>query len=134
MVRGSSSDSCLASFCGIELISSLSQGRIIKRAFGKLKLEHVVIGKGQFQQDAAKPNALDEAELLALLRDEQGEEDRMIQTDISDEDLLKLMDRSDLTGPAMAPNAAHLVPLKGPGWEVVLASKSGGGMLSALTS
>ncbi|XP_044957208.1 ATP-dependent DNA helicase DDM1-like [Hordeum vulgare subsp. vulgare] len=114
--------------------SNSVEGRIIKRAFGKLKLEHVVIGKGQFQQDAAKPNALDEAELLALLRDEQGEEDRMIQTDISDEDLLKLMDRSDLTGPAMAPNAAHLVPLKGPGWEVVLASKSGGGMLSALTS
>ncbi|KAE8774300.1 Lymphoid-specific helicase [Hordeum vulgare] len=114
--------------------SNSVEGRIIKRAFGKLKLEHVVIGKGQFQQDAAKPNALDEAELLALLRDEQGEEDRMIQTDISDEDLLKLMDRSDLTGPAMAPNAAHLVPLKGPGWEVVLASKSAGGMLSALTS
>lgn len=32
---------------------------MIKRAFGKLKLEHVVIGKGQFQQDSAKPNALD---------------------------------------------------------------------------
>uniref|UniRef100_M8BCQ9 Lymphoid-specific helicase n=1 Tax=Aegilops tauschii TaxID=37682 RepID=M8BCQ9_AEGTA len=114
--------------------SNSVEGRIIKRAFGKLKLEHVVIGKGQFQQDAAKPNALDEAELLALLRDEQGEEDRMIQTDISDEDLLKVMDRSDLTGPAAAANSAPLVPLKGPGWEVVLASKSGGGMLSALTS
>ena len=47
------------SFVASGLISSLSQGRIIKRAFGKLKLEHVVIGKGQFQQDAAKPNALD---------------------------------------------------------------------------
>ncbi|EMS55733.1 ATP-dependent DNA helicase DDM1 [Triticum urartu] len=114
--------------------SNSVEGRIIKRAFGKLKLEHVVIGKGQFQQDAAKPNALDEAELLALLRDEQGEEDRMIQMDISDEDLLKVMDRSDLTGPAAAASAAPLVPLKGPGWEVVLASKSGGGMLSALTS
>ncbi|XP_037460600.1 ATP-dependent DNA helicase DDM1-like [Triticum dicoccoides] len=114
--------------------SNSVEGRIIKRAFGKLKLEHVVIGKGQFQQDAAKPNTLDEAELLALLRDEQGEEDRMIQMDISDEDLLKVMDRSDLTGPAAAASAAPLVPLKGPGWEVVLASKSGGGMLSALTS
>ena len=41
------------------LITLLSQGRIIKRAFGKLKLEHVVIGKGQFQHDAAKPNTLD---------------------------------------------------------------------------
>ncbi|GJM96432.1 hypothetical protein PR202_ga13268 [Eleusine coracana subsp. coracana] len=64
-------------------------GRIIKKAFGKLKLEHVVIGKGQFEQNSAKPNVLDEAELLALLRDEQAEEDRMIQTDISDDDLLK---------------------------------------------
>jgi hypothetical protein len=35
------------------------QGRIIKKAFGKLRLEHVVIGKGQFEQDRAKPNALD---------------------------------------------------------------------------
>jgi hypothetical protein len=35
------------------------QGRMIKRAFGKLKLEHVVIGKGQFEQDRAKPSALD---------------------------------------------------------------------------
>lgn len=29
------------------------QGRILKRAFGKLKLEHVVIGKGQFKQERA---------------------------------------------------------------------------------
>ncbi|CAM0875082.1 unnamed protein product [Alopecurus aequalis] len=114
--------------------SNSVEGRIIKRAFGKLKLEHVVIGKGQFQQDAAKPNALDEAELLALLRDEQADEDRMIQTDISDKDLLKLMERSDLTGTPAAAGATPLVPLKGPGWEVVLPAKGGGGMLSALAS
>ncbi|XP_047063817.1 ATP-dependent DNA helicase DDM1-like isoform X1 [Lolium rigidum] len=121
-------------FVASVLISSLLQGRIIKKAFGKLKLEHVVIGKGQFEQDSAKPNVLDEEELLALLRDELDEEDRMIQTDISDEDLLKVMDRSDLTGPPGAADATPLIPLKGPGWEVVLASKSGGGMLSALAS
>ena len=46
-------------FVASGLISSLSQGRIIKRAFGKLKLEHVVIGKGQFEQNSAKPNVLD---------------------------------------------------------------------------
>ncbi|WVZ60315.1 hypothetical protein U9M48_010359 [Paspalum notatum var. saurae] len=109
-------------------------GRIIKKAFGKLKLEHVVIGKGQFEQERAKPNVLEEGELLALLRDEQDEEDRMIQTDISDEDLLKLMDRSDLTGPPGAADAAPLIPLKGPGWEVVVPTKSGGGMLSSLSS
>ncbi|KAM0825578.1 hypothetical protein ACQ4PT_069455 [Festuca glaucescens] len=114
--------------------SNSVEGRIIKRAFGKLKLEHVVIGKGQFQQDAAKPNALDEAELLALLRDEQAEEDRLIQTDISDEDLVKLMERTDLIGTPAAAGAAPLVPLKGPGWEVVLPAKGGGGMLSALAS
>ncbi|KAJ1287600.1 hypothetical protein BS78_02G022300 [Paspalum vaginatum] len=110
------------------------EGRIIKRAFGKLKLEHVVIGKGQFEQDGAKPNALDEAELLSLLRDEQAEEDRMIQTDISEENLLKLMDRSDLSGPPGASDIVPLVPLRGPGWEVVVPAKSGGGMLTSLTS
>jgi ATP-dependent DNA helicase len=77
---------------------------------------------------------MQEAELLALLRDEQAEEDRMIQTDISDEDLLKLMERTDLTGAPAAAGAAPLVPLKGPGWEVVLPAKGGGGMLSALAS
>ncbi|CAN6287011.1 unnamed protein product [Urochloa humidicola] len=110
------------------------EGRIIKKAFGKLKLEHVVIGKGQFEQERAKPNVLEEGELLALLRDEQAEEDRLIQTDISDGDLLKLMDRSDLSGPPGAADAAPLIPLKGPGWEVVVPTKSGGGMLSSLTS
>jgi len=76
---------------------------------------------------------MQEGELLALLRDEQAEEDKMIQTDISNEDLLKLMDRSDLSGPPGAA-AAPLIPLKGPGWEVVVPTKSGGGMLAALTS
>jgi hypothetical protein len=38
---------------------SSPQGRIIKKAFGKLKLEHVVIGKGQFEQERAKPNVLE---------------------------------------------------------------------------
>ena len=77
---------------------------------------------------------MQEGELLALLRDEQDEEDWMIQTDISDEDLLKLMDRSDLSGPPGAADATPLIPLKGPGWEVVVPTKSSGGMLSSLTS
>lgn len=29
---------------------------MLKRAFSKLKLEHVVIGKGQFQQERIKPS------------------------------------------------------------------------------
>lgn len=71
--------------------------------------------------------------MLALLRDEQAEEDKLVQTDISDEDLLKLMDRSDLCGPPGAAGAAPLIPLKGPGWEVVVPTKSSGGMLCSLT-
>ncbi|XP_072989516.1 ATP-dependent DNA helicase DDM1 isoform X3 [Typha latifolia] len=111
------------------------EGRMIKKAFGKLKLEHVVIAKGQFQQDRVKSNTLEEWELLALLRDENDEEDKLIQTDISDEDLLRVMNRSDLVSPASgdAP-AVSTLPLKGPGWEVVVPTKSGGGVLSSLSS
>ncbi|CAL9115194.1 unnamed protein product [Musa textilis] len=111
------------------------EGRIIKRAFGKLKLEHVVIAKGHFQLERMKPNTLEESELLALLRDEEDPEDKLVQTDITDEDLLQVLDRSDLTGPVDG-NAAsrNCLPLKGPGWEVVVPTKSGGGVLSSLGS
>jgi ATP-dependent DNA helicase len=76
---------------------------------------------------------MQEWELLALLRDKLAE-GRMIQTDISKGDLLKLRDRSDLFGPPGAADAAPLIPMKGPGWEVVVLPKSGGAMLSSLTS
>ncbi|KAL0921858.1 hypothetical protein M5K25_008972 [Dendrobium thyrsiflorum] len=113
------------------------EGKIIKRAFGKLKLEHVVIGKGDFHQDRARTNALDEAELLALLRNEEDPEDKLYQTDISDEDLLRLMDRSDLIqarGTDGTEESAPPFPLKGPGWEIVVPTKSGGSLLSAVSS
>ncbi|XP_042402829.1 ATP-dependent DNA helicase DDM1-like [Zingiber officinale] len=110
------------------------EGRIIKKAFGKLKLEHVVISQGQFQQERIKPNTLEESELLALLRDEEDPEDKLVQTDISDDDLLRVMDRSDLVDPKDANGASGTpLPLRGPGWEVVLTAKSGG-VLSALGS
>lgn len=115
------------------------EGRIIKRALGKLKLEHVVIGKGQFHQDRGSSNTFDEAELISLLRFEEDEEDKLTQTNISDEDLVRLMDRSDLIETSSdvagdgAARAAAIFPLKGPGWEVILPPKSGG-LLSALGS
>ncbi|KAH7833315.1 hypothetical protein Vadar_005082 [Vaccinium darrowii] len=124
------------------LATALSvEGRILKRAFSKLKLEHVVIGKGQFQQEATKSigtNDMEEEELLALLRDEDDAEDKMIQTDVSDEDLERILDRSDLVVGASNEDgkpefAASLLPLKGPGWEVVMPTASGG-MLSTLNS
>ncbi|XP_019444762.1 PREDICTED: ATP-dependent DNA helicase DDM1-like [Lupinus angustifolius] len=115
--------------------------RMLKRAFSKLKLEHVVIGKGQFHQERAKPVSVDELEeedILSLLGDEETGADKMIQTGIRDEDLNKLLDRSDLVvhNPKddedfKAPVSSF--PLKGPGWEVVIPTAAGG-MLSTLNS
>lgn len=75
---------------------------------------------------------------MALLRDEETAEDKMIRTDISDEDLEKVLDRSDLIivnnsddGNSKPP--CSTIPLKGPGWEVVIPN-AGGGMLSTLNS
>ncbi|XP_021897483.1 ATP-dependent DNA helicase DDM1 isoform X2 [Carica papaya] len=113
------------------------EGRILKRAFSKLKLEHVVIGKGQFHQERTKSTMnpiVEEEDLLALLRDVETEEDKLIQTDISDEDLDRILDRSDLiTDKEKSETTGHSVPLKGPGWEVVIPTASGG-MLSTLNS
>ncbi|KAF5752968.1 DECREASED DNA METHYLATION 1 family protein [Tripterygium wilfordii] len=110
------------------------EGRILKRAFSKLKLEHVVIGKGQFHQERTKSGteALEEEDLLALLRDEETAEDKLIQTDISDENLERVLDRSDLVVGCEEPSATA-IPLKGPGWEVILPTATGG-MLSTLNS
>lgn len=61
----------------------------------------------------------------------------MVQTDISDENLERLLDRTDLIADSEnGENAAAIadaVPLKGPGWEVVLPTGTGG-MLSTLSS
>ncbi|KAI3722793.1 hypothetical protein L2E82_33882 [Cichorium intybus] len=115
------------------------EGRILKRAFSKLRLEHVVIGKGQFQQEKTNTEVLKEEDMLALLRDDEDPEDKMIQTDISEEDLERVLDRSDLiaAGPAKANGKPDFLtsalPLKGPGWEVVLPTATGG-MLSTVNN
>ena len=78
--------------------------------------------------------------MLALLRDSDNPEDKRIQTDISDDDLEKVLDRSDLiaVGPAKEADGkpdfvASTIPLKGPGWEVVLPTATGG-MLSTVNN
>ncbi|KAH9622511.1 hypothetical protein KSS87_005655 [Heliosperma pusillum] len=113
------------------------EGRMLRRAFSKLKLEHVVIGRGQFKQERTKIDNMEGEDLLALLREEEDAEDKMIQRDINDEDLEKIMDRSDLV---ITPNGEeesdvkkYVLPLKGPGWEVVLPTSTGG-VLSTLNS
>ncbi|XP_022985070.1 ATP-dependent DNA helicase DDM1 [Cucurbita maxima] len=117
------------------------EGRILNRAFSKLKLEHVVIEKGQFHQERTKPNSgaiIEEEDLLALLRKEDSAEDKMIQTDISDADLERILDRSDLLPPSGSDDeklkvSGDLYPLKGPGWEVVIPTSTGG-VLSTLNA
>lgn len=75
-----------------------------------------------------------EDDILALLKDDETAEDKLIQTDISEEDLDRLLDRSDLTITAPGEiQADEAFPVKGPGWEVVLPSSSGG-MLASLNS
>lgn len=75
---------------------------------------------------------------MALLRDEETAEDKLIQTDISDEDLEKLLDRSDLLpgasdGAEKTEGPVNGMPLKGPGWEVVVPTATGG-VLATLNS
>lgn len=73
--------------------------------------------------------------MLTLLRDDDTEEDRLTQTDISDEDLQRILDRSDLVVGSASEDESkvNVVPLKGPGWDVVVPTASGG-MLSTLNS
>ena len=81
---------------------------------------------------------IQEEDLLALLRKEDSAEDKMIQTDISDADLERILDRSDLLPPSGSDDekskvSGDLYPLKGPGWEVVIPTSTGG-VLSTLNA
>lgn len=77
--------------------------------------------------------------MLSLLRDDDDPEDKRIQTDISEDDLERVLDRSDLiaAGPAKADGRPDFLtstlPLTGPGWEVVIPTASGG-MLSTVNN
>lgn len=70
-----------------------------------------------------------EEELLALLKDEENEEEKWIQTDVTEDDLERVLDRSDL----ISGSDSAALPLKGPGWEVVIPNVTGG-VLSTLNS
>ncbi|CAI9774891.1 unnamed protein product [Fraxinus pennsylvanica] len=95
---------------------------------------------GFFKQERTKADGSDvmtEDELLAFLRDEEDGEDKWIQTSISDENLEKILDRSDLIV-SSSDDENHKakptpIPLKGLGWEVVIPTTTGG-MLSTLNS
>lgn len=99
--------------------------RMLEVAASKLKLEHLVIEKGQFQQERDHPKiTLEESDLVALLKQERDEEEEMVQSaEISEENLMKLLDRSGLIGRTEEDGLkGDVLPLKGPGWEVVVRS------------
>lgn len=99
--------------------------QMLKVAADKLKLEHLVIEKGHFRQERDHPKiTLQESDLLALLKQERDEEEEFVQSaEISDENLLKLLDRRDLVDSSQQSNVVNCsLPLKGPGWEVVVRS------------
>lgn len=109
--------------------------RMLKVAFDKLKLERVVIEKGQFHQERTKSSFLKEHELLALLQQERDEEEELVQSDeISESNLLKLLDRSDMIKDSVKTSgtATDSLPLKGPGWEIIVRGGQVGGMLSSI--
>ncbi|KAI5061437.1 hypothetical protein GOP47_0023942 [Adiantum capillus-veneris] len=98
--------------------------RMLNVALDKLKLERLVIEKGQFCQERDHTKiTLEESELLALLKQERDKEELHQSAEISEENLLKLLDRSDMLNYAHQSNVGNLcLPLKGPGWEVVIRS------------
>ncbi|CAM6007180.1 unnamed protein product [Sphagnum balticum] len=110
--------------------------RMLKVATGKLKLEHLVIEKGQFKQEQdTMKTALKESDLLALLKQEQDEEEEFVQSaEISDSNLQIALDRRDLLldyEEGINPDV-QVLPMKGPGWEVVIQGGSGGNLLSSI--
>eukprot|EP01018_Ginkgo_biloba_P025603 Gb_06567 [translate_table: standard] len=109
--------------------------RMLKVAFGKLKLEHVVIEKGQFCQERTNSNIVKESDLLALLQQERDEEEEFVQSEeISEPNLLRLLDRSDMKQDSAEDlkDKSNAFPLKGPGWEVVARTGQVGSMLSSI--
>ncbi|KAH9314573.1 hypothetical protein KI387_023200 [Taxus chinensis] len=109
------------------------EDRMLKVAFSKLKLEHLVIEKGQFRQERVT-NTLEEADLLDLLKQEKDEEGGLMQTEINESNLLRLLDRSDMlfdSAESEKTNSEPL-PLKGPGWEIVVRSGKGESVLSSI--
>ncbi|KAG7031245.1 ATP-dependent DNA helicase DDM1 [Cucurbita argyrosperma subsp. argyrosperma] len=106
---------------GVKLDERKRKGRILKRAFSKLKLEHVVIEKGQFHHERTKADS-----------------GAAVEADISDDDLERILDRSDLVVPSGSEDEkaqvnGELYPLKGPGWEVVIPTSTGGVLSLTLT-
>jgi len=110
---------------------------MLKRANSKLMLERLVITQGNFQEvreaaprTAGGAAALSAKELVELLKGDASGDDSLPQSDvISDADLERLMDRSDLDG--SGPPGRGPPPTRGVGFEVV-EDKGGKGLLATV--
>lgn len=74
------------------------EGRMLKRANSKLKLEQVIITGGNFklQEEGGASSSLSAAELVNLLKQDVAEDGEPQSGDISDNMLEKVLDRSDM--------------------------------------
>ncbi|GBG69087.1 hypothetical protein CBR_g3785 [Chara braunii] len=102
------------------------EGRMLAVAGNKLKLEKVVITKGNFRQESVpQKEAVKDEDVLELLKADESTLDDICQScDVSDEDLARVLDRSDLTK-TFDPSKTPPLPMKGPGWAVVQGGTSG---------
>lgn len=120
------------------------QCRMLEVAGKKLKLETMVIERGQFVQEkgagaqgsgsgAKVPSVIAGEELEALLRPKQSEHQERVQSaEISDANLDLLVDRSDML-PQADPKAPGGLPAAGPGWEVVASAAAQSSLLSSIS-
>merc|ERR1712060_429338 len=101
------------------------EGKMLKRANSKLMLEKLVITSGGFSAPSTNkkdgPQNFSTEGLIDLLKGQADEDDQEPQSGvISDADLVKVMDRSDLDDPEKQSFA-----MLGRGWEVVEQQSAG---------
>lgn len=74
-----------------------------------------------------------ESDLLTILKPERDQEEELVQSaEISNENLMLLLDRSDMDLKITASADIKVLPMRGPGWEVVGQSGTSRNMLSAI--
>ena len=97
------------------------EGKMLEVAGSKLALDRVVMKQGTFTEGLQKGSAVDADEILKLMANDVSGGGIAQSKDISDEDLDRLMDRSDLEDDGAPPST---IEKTGPGWEVMDARDS----------
>lgn len=100
------------------------EGKMLEVAGSKLALDRVVMKQGTFSDGLQKGSSVDVDELRKLMAKEVSGGGVAQSADISDADLDRLMDRSDLEKSAPAARSKPAIAKVGPGWEVVDAKDS----------